>query len=81
VSDQFNSCGRQCFVIGGPWISEDPECPEHGAAGKAAREERDARIRREALEEAAQFMRDSLPGSLGATLAADFLASVAKDKS
>jgi hypothetical protein len=24
------SCGRGCYEIGGPWITCDPECPEHG---------------------------------------------------
>lgn len=25
-----SNCGRECFIIGGPWISEDPDCPVHG---------------------------------------------------
>lgn len=25
-------CGHQCFVIGGPFISHDPNCPIHGRA-------------------------------------------------
>jgi hypothetical protein len=25
-----NSCGHPCFVIGGPFIAEDPACPVHG---------------------------------------------------
>jgi len=25
-----NSCGYQCFIIGGPFIAEDPACPTHG---------------------------------------------------
>ena len=24
------SCGRGCYEIGGPWITCDPDCPEHG---------------------------------------------------
>lgn len=24
------TCASQCYVIGGPWIDYDPECPEHG---------------------------------------------------
>ena len=35
----------ECHQIGGPWIAEDPECPEHGwraqARAKEAAEERD----------------------------------------
>jgi len=23
----------ECYVIGGPWIAEDPNCPVHGAGG------------------------------------------------
>lgn len=29
------SCGYQCFEIGGPWISENPDCPFHGTEAKA----------------------------------------------
>lgn len=25
-----SDCGHECFVIGGPFISEDPDCPVHG---------------------------------------------------
>jgi hypothetical protein len=25
-----NDCGHPCFIIGGPFISEDPTCPVHG---------------------------------------------------
>lgn len=35
------SCASQCYVIGGPWISYDPNCPIHG--DDAQRRERDAR--------------------------------------
>lgn len=31
-------CAYQCHEIGGPWIAENPDCPEHGAEGVAARE-------------------------------------------
>jgi hypothetical protein len=31
-------CGYQCHEIGGPWISENPECPVHGI--EAQREEK-----------------------------------------
>ncbi len=24
------SCPNQCYLIGGPWIAEDPSCPIHG---------------------------------------------------
>jgi len=30
MSDTTNDCGRQCFIIGGPFIAEDPDCPVHG---------------------------------------------------
>lgn len=23
-------CNHECFVIGGPWIAENPSCPIHG---------------------------------------------------
>ncbi len=26
-----DTCGHQCFIIGGPFIAEDPACPVHGA--------------------------------------------------
>lgn len=25
-----SDCGHQCFIIGGPFIAEDPNCPVHG---------------------------------------------------
>jgi hypothetical protein len=28
------SCGRGCYEIGGPWITCDPGCPEHGAEAR-----------------------------------------------
>lgn len=27
---RLNDCGRECFVIGGRFIAEDPDCPTHG---------------------------------------------------
>lgn len=39
----MDSC--QCFVIGGPFIGADPDCPKHGTdamAEEARREEADA---------------------------------------
>jgi len=33
--DQINwpfMCPWQCHIIGGPWISENPDCPYHGAS-------------------------------------------------
>lgn len=24
-------CGHECYMVGGPWISENPNCPVHGA--------------------------------------------------
>lgn len=26
-----SDCGHQCFIIGGPFVSEDPNCPMHGS--------------------------------------------------
>ena len=34
------NCSNRCFEIGGPWISEDPNCPIHGIA--AQRRQKDA---------------------------------------
>ena len=31
------NCGYQCHLVGGPYISENPDCPFHGA-GSADRE-------------------------------------------
>jgi hypothetical protein len=28
-----------CFQIGGPWISEDPNCPVHGIAAQKRKED------------------------------------------
>ncbi len=43
MTDATNSsCGRQCYIIGGPWIAEDPECPVHGPAGVRDQERHDA---------------------------------------
>lgn len=28
-------CDRRCYEIGGPWIAEDPDCPEHGTEAQA----------------------------------------------
>lgn len=30
IGPRLNDCGRACFVIGGPFIAEDPACPVHG---------------------------------------------------
>lgn len=32
----------ECYKIGGPWITFDPECPAHGYAAQADAEEREA---------------------------------------
>lgn len=34
------SCQAQCFTVGGPWVAEDPNCPEHGVEAQAAEERR-----------------------------------------
>lgn len=39
----------ECYKIGGPFIAEDPECPEHGYAARA---EQAARERTETSQEA-----------------------------
>ena len=28
-------CGYECFLIGGPWIAENPNCPVHGSNKRA----------------------------------------------
>lgn len=38
------NCASQCYVIGGPWIAEDPDCPVHGHEAQRLERERDARI-------------------------------------
>lgn len=30
MGDVNNICGHPCFIIGGPFIAEDPTCPVHG---------------------------------------------------
>lgn len=25
-------CGYECYMVGGPWIAENPSCPFHGSA-------------------------------------------------
>lgn len=30
VQPILNDCGHQCFIIGGPFIAQDPNCPVHG---------------------------------------------------
>ena len=27
-ANKLSSCGHGCFIIGGPWISTNPSCPE-----------------------------------------------------
>lgn len=36
----------QCFQVGGPFISEDPDCPAHGTEAQRAERERDAELTR-----------------------------------
>lgn len=36
------SCSHDCFVIGGPWIDEDPNCPIHGREAQEAQEAKNA---------------------------------------
>jgi hypothetical protein len=31
----MSDCERECYRIGGPWISADPDCPVHGAETQA----------------------------------------------
>lgn len=56
--------GCECYTIGGPWISEDPDCPTHGD---------DAR-RRQAEEEAkeAEVVRLRLQVQIYRQMAADY---------
>lgn len=32
-----------CYKIGGPWIAEDPDCPEHGYAAQQRQRERESK--------------------------------------
>lgn len=34
--------GCQCYQIGGPWISFDPDCPAHGYEAQRLEKEREA---------------------------------------
>lgn len=38
-------CAYECHQIGGPWIAENPSCPEHGAWGKGTHSDRSEAIR------------------------------------
>ena len=40
MTDAKNSCGHQCFIIGGPFIAEDPTCPTHGTHQKSYSDQR-----------------------------------------
>ncbi len=62
MTDFKNTCGHQCFIIGGPFISEDPECPVHGAEGRREREakEQETESLRTALREAVMCVVDDL---------------------
>ena len=30
----MSNCGYQCYIIGGPYISENPDCPVHGTEAR-----------------------------------------------
>jgi hypothetical protein len=32
----MTDCDRQCYIIGGPWITYDPSCPVHGDEARKA---------------------------------------------
>lgn len=36
------NCANRCYEAGGPWISEDPNCPIHGTEAQRLVGERDA---------------------------------------
>lgn len=38
-------CAYHCHEVGGPFISENPECPIHGAEGRKASQDREEAIR------------------------------------
>ena len=38
-------CEYECYKIGGPWISENPDCPEHGTYSKGTHGDRQEEIR------------------------------------
>jgi hypothetical protein len=67
-----------CFQIGGPWISEDPNCPVHGIAAQKRKEDalslRDKIQNATSLEEANaltdkvyEFIKSSYRGALFCT--------------
>jgi hypothetical protein len=37
-------CGHQCYIIGGPFIAEDPSCPVHGTQAQQRMAQREARL-------------------------------------
>ena len=57
MSDYYYKC--ECYKVGGPFIAEDPECPEHGYA--AQRQNDIAQQDREALEEELCAWREMFP--------------------
>jgi hypothetical protein len=60
----------ECYQVGGPWITFDPDCPAHGheaqraeAEREAADQARDEEIRqlRLRIEELERILRDTAP--------------------
>lgn len=51
------SCASQCFVPGGPWIAEDPNCPIHGHEAQREAEYREQERQEQEEREAEQESR------------------------
>jgi hypothetical protein len=61
------SCSSQCYVIGGPWIAEDPNCPIHGVDAQRESEIREEERRQQEEDDAERDERlEALEESLAA---------------
>lgn len=38
-------CEYECYLIGGPWISENPDCPKHGSHASCTSNDREESMR------------------------------------
>lgn len=38
-------CEYECYLIGGPWISENPDCPKHGVYANGTHGDRQSEIK------------------------------------
>ena len=48
----------ECYMIGGPWIAEDPNCPFHGYAAQREREEMESANR--SIEDRLQTLEEKM---------------------